>query len=226
MTVRTVKERELPAARRRVRPVWRASSTPSTSCAADLRERLGRVKKVEQLYAARDKALEALVEAADVPAPEGVVKRRGRAAASSRWSTSSSGWAPSLEDYLASEGKTEEDFDAELADGGRRRRQDPAAAGRVRRRSEEIEVTDDEFGHEIVHRAAAGRHVARSSTTTSWSGPARRACVFADVRRGKALAAVLERVVDHGHRRRPRSRWTSCRPTTTRPRPRDTTTRS
>ena len=49
---------------------------------ADLVERLGRVKKVEQLYAARDKALEALVAASDVPAPEGVVARRGRAAAS------------------------------------------------------------------------------------------------------------------------------------------------
>src|SRR5204862_363367 len=39
----------------------------------DLGTRLTRVKRVEQLYAARDKALAALVEATDVPAPEGVV---------------------------------------------------------------------------------------------------------------------------------------------------------
>ena len=58
----------------------------------------------------------------------------------------------SLEDYLASEGKTEEEIDAELTE---------AAAEGVKVQlvldtfadAEKIQVTDDEFGHEIVHRA-------------------------------------------------------------------------
>lgn len=41
---------------------------------ADLRTRLGRVKRMEQVAQVRDKVLDALVEATDVPLPEGVVQ--------------------------------------------------------------------------------------------------------------------------------------------------------
>ncbi|MDN5857104.1 MAG: trigger factor [Pseudonocardia sp.] len=41
---------------------------------ADLRTRLGRVKRMEQVTEVRDKVLDALVEATDVPLPEGVVQ--------------------------------------------------------------------------------------------------------------------------------------------------------
>lgn len=40
----------------------------------DLRTRLGRVKRMEQVTAARDKVLDALVDATEVPLPEGVVQ--------------------------------------------------------------------------------------------------------------------------------------------------------
>jgi trigger factor len=58
---------------------------------------------------------------------------------------------------------------------------------------EDITVTDDEFGHEIVHRAQrAGAQPQEYYERLVQAGLA--GAVFGDVRRGKALAAVMERV--------------------------------
>jgi trigger factor len=157
----------------------------------DLRERLGRVKKVEQIYAARDEALKQLVEAADIPAPEGIVKDEveGRKQA---MTDQLERIGATLEDYLTSEEKTEEQIDQELTD---------AATEGVRIQllldtiadAEDIQVSDDEFGHEIVHRAQrAQMQPQQYYDQLVQSGSA--AAVFGDVRRGKALAAVMEKV--------------------------------
>jgi trigger factor len=59
--------------------------------------------------------------------------------------------------------------------------------------AEQVEVSDDEFGHEIVHRAQrAGMAPQQYYDQLIRSGTA--AAVFGDVRRGKALALVMERV--------------------------------
>ena len=56
-----------------------------------------------------------------------------------------------------------------------------------------MQVSDDEFGHEIVHRAQrAGMQPQQYYDQLVRSGAA--AAVFGDVRRGKALASVMERV--------------------------------
>jgi trigger factor len=157
----------------------------------DLRERLGRVKKVEQIYAARDEALKQLVEAADIPAPEGIVKDEveGRKQA---MTDQLERIGATLEDYLTSEEKTEEQIDQELTD---------AATEGVRIQllldtiadAEDIQVSDDEFGHEIVHRAQrAQMQPQQYYDQLVQSGSA--AAVFGDVRRGKALASVMEKV--------------------------------
>jgi trigger factor len=157
----------------------------------DLRERLGRVKKVEQIYAARDEALKQLVEAADIPAPEGIVKDEveGRKQA---MTDQLERIGATLEDYLTSEEKTEEQIDQELTD---------AATEGVRIQllldtiadAEDIQVSDDEFGHEIVHRAQrAQMQPQQYYDQLVQSGAA--AAVFGDVRRGKALALVMEQV--------------------------------
>ena len=97
-----------------------------------------------------------------------------------------------LEDYLTSEEKTEEQIDQELTD---------AATEGVRIQllldtvadAEDVQVSDDEFGHEIVHRAQrAGMAPQQYYDQLVRSGAA--AAVFGDVRRGKALAAVMERI--------------------------------
>ena len=112
VTVRTVKERELPALDDDFAQLASEFDTLD-ELRADLRTRLDRVKRVEQLYAARDKALEALVERAEVPAPEGVVRDE---AGSRRQAMTDQleRMGATLEEYLEAEGKTEEQFETEL----------------------------------------------------------------------------------------------------------------
>ncbi len=157
----------------------------------DLRERLTRVKRVEQLYDARDKALKALVEASDVPAPEGVVRdevEQRKEAMNDQLERIGA----SMDEYLQAEGKTQEEVDGELSD---------AAIEGVKIQlvldtladAEKLEVSDDEFGHEIVHRAQrSGMAPQQYYDQLIRSGAA--AAVFGDVRRGKALALVMEHV--------------------------------
>jgi trigger factor len=98
----------------------------------------------------------------------------------------------SMDEYLAVEQKSTEDVDKELSD---------AAIEGVRVQllldtladQEDIQVSDDEFGHEIVHRAQrVGVAPQQYYDQLVRSGMA--AAVFGDVRRGKALTVVLERV--------------------------------
>ena len=190
VTVRTVKERELPALDDEFASMASEFDTLD-ELRADLVTRLSRVKRVEQLYAARDKALESLVTAADVPAPEGIVREEVRYRKEAM-ADQLERIGASLEEYLASEGKTEEDLDADLT---------TAAADGVRIQlvldtladAEDIQVSDDEFGHEIVHRAErAGVAPQQYYEQLVRAGSA--GAVYGDVRRSKALAQVLEKV--------------------------------
>ncbi|MBO3739865.1 trigger factor [Actinoplanes flavus] len=157
----------------------------------DLRTRLTRVKKVEQIYAARDEALKQLVEAAEIPAPEGVVKDEvdGRKQA---MTDQLERIGATLADYLASEDKTEEQIDQELTEAAQEGVRIQLLLDTVAD-AEDVQVTDDEFGHEIVHRAQrAQMQPQQYYDQLVRSGAA--ASVFGDVRRGKALASVMEQV--------------------------------
>ena len=190
VTVRTVKDKQLPALDDDFAQLASEFDTLE-ELRGDLRERLTRVKKVEQLYAARDKVLEEVVKAADVPTPEGVVREEVEHRKTAMTDQLERIGA-SLDEYLQAEGKTEEEIDAELTD---------AAAEGVRIQlvldtladAEEVQVSDDEFGHEIVHRAQrAGMGPQQYYDQLVQSGNA--AAIFGDVRRGKALGLVMERV--------------------------------
>ena len=157
----------------------------------DLRERLTKAKKVEQIYAARDQALKQLVEAAGIPAPEGVVKDEveGRKQA---MTDQLERIGATLQDYLASEDKTEDQIDAELTEAAQEGVRIQLLLDTIAD-AEEIQVSDDEFGHEIVHRAQrAQMQPQQYYDQLVQSGAA--AAVFGDVRRGKALASVMEQV--------------------------------
>ncbi|MCA2216715.1 trigger factor [Jidongwangia harbinensis] len=190
ITVRTVKDKQLPEVNDEFAQMASEFDTLE-ELRNDLRERLAKVKKVEQIYAARDEALKELVEAADIPAPEGIVKDEveGRKQA---MTDQLERIGASLEDYLTSEEKTEEQIDAELTE---------AATEGVRIQllldtiadQQDVQVSDDEFGHEIVHRAQrAQMQPQQYYDQLVQSGAA--AAVFGDVRRGKALAYVMEQV--------------------------------
>lgn len=190
VTVRTVKERELPPLDDDFASMASEFDTLD-ELRGDLVGRLSRVKRVEQLYAARDKALEQLVTASDVPAPEGIV-REEVAYRKEAMADQLERIGASMAEYLSSEGKTEEELDTELTN---------AAAEGVRIQlvldtladSEDIQVSDDEFGHEIVHRAErAGVAPQQYYDQLVRSGTA--GAVYGDVRRSKALAQVLEKV--------------------------------
>jgi trigger factor len=190
VTVRTVKEKELPELDDEFAQLASEFDTLE-QLRDDLRGRINQNKKIEQIYAARDKALKQLVDAADVPAPEGVVRDEVESRKQAMVDQLERIGA-SLEEYLAAEEKTEEQIDAELSE---------AATEGVRVQllldsladAEEVQVTDDEFGHEIVHRAQrAGMAPQQYYDQLVRSGTA--GAVFGDVRRGKALASVMDRV--------------------------------
>ncbi|MFG2104349.1 trigger factor [Micromonospora echinaurantiaca] len=190
VTVRTVKEKELPELNDEFAQMASEFDTMQ-ELRDDLRERVSRGKRVEQIYAARDKALEQLVEAADVPAPEGIVREEVESRKQAMVDQLERIGA-SLEEYLAAEEKTEEQIDTELTE---------AATQGVKIQllldtladAEDVQVSDDEFGHEIVHRAQrAGMAPQQYYDQLVRSGAA--GAVFGDVRRGKALASVMERI--------------------------------
>ncbi|WP_410811467.1 trigger factor [Micromonospora sp. 067-2] len=190
VTVRTVKEKELPELNDEFAQMASEFDTIE-ELRGDLRARVTQGKQVEQIYAARDKALAELVEAADVPAPEGIV-REEVASRKQAMVDQLERIGASLEEYLAAEEKTEEQIDAELTE---------AATEGVKVQlvldtladAEDVQVSDDEFGHEIVHRAQrAGMAPQQYYDQLVRSGAA--AAIFGDVRRGKALAAVMERI--------------------------------
>ncbi|MFF0369853.1 trigger factor [Micromonospora sp. NPDC005087] len=190
VTVRTVKEKELPELNDEFAQMASEFDTIE-ELRGDLRGRVTQGKQVEQIYAARDKALAQLVEAAEVPAPEGVV-REEVASRKQAMADQLERIGASMEEYLAAEEKTEEQIDAELTE---------AATEGVKVQllldtladAEDVQVSDDEFGHEIVHRAQrAGMAPQQYYDQLVRSGAA--GAVFGDVRRGKALAAVMERI--------------------------------
>ncbi|MCP9949556.1 trigger factor [Actinomadura madurae] len=84
----------------------------------DVRTRLGRQVRAQQLSDARDKALEALLEKVDIPLPDKVVEEEvGRRNQQLEQQLQMAGM--SKEDYLKEEEKTAEEFDAEVADAAR-----------------------------------------------------------------------------------------------------------
>ncbi|WP_433210307.1 trigger factor [Dactylosporangium sp. CS-047395] len=190
VTVKSVKDKQLPEVDDEFAQLASEFDTLE-ELKDDLRTRLTRVKRMEQLYSARDLALKAVIDATDVPAPEGVVKDEVESRKESM-NDQLQRIGASFDDYLQTEGKTEEEMDAELNE---------AAVEGVKVQlvldtladAEDIQVSDDEFGHEIVHRAQrAGMGPQQYYDQLVQAGVA--GAVFGDVRRGKALGVVLERV--------------------------------
>ncbi|MGX6606998.1 trigger factor [Micromonosporaceae bacterium Da 78-11] len=190
VTVRSVKDKQLPEIDDEFAQLASEFDTLD-ELRGDLRERLTKVKKVEQIYAARDEALKQLVTAAEIPAPEGIVKDEveGRKQA---MTDQLERIGATLQDYLASEDKTEEQIDQELTEAAQEGVRIQLLLDTVAD-AEDTQVSDDEFGHEIVHRAQrAQMQPQQYYDQLVQSGAA--AAVFGDVRRGKALASVMEQV--------------------------------
>jgi trigger factor len=188
VTVRAVNERELPAAD----DAWASESTGFESLDAlkdDIRSRLDRVQRLEQGVAARDKVLEALLTVVEVPLPESVVESeidwRKRSTESQLMRSGAD-----LAGYLESEGKTAEEFDSELQTAAREAVKAQLVLDAIADK-EQLGVNDGELTDQVVRRAArAGVSPDQYAQTLVESGQL--SGLISEVRRGKALALVME----------------------------------
>src|SRR5690606_131664 len=157
----------------------------------DIRQRLERGKRLTQLYAARDRALDALLERTGVPAPEGVV-RDEVAHRKAHLVEDLQQVGQSLADFLAREGRTEQELDDELTASVSRTVRIQILLDAIAD-AERVEVSDEEFGREVALRARrAGMEPQRYYDELVRSGAA--GSVYAEVRRSRALSLVMDRI--------------------------------
>jgi trigger factor len=188
VTVTKVQEQELPELDDEFAQLASEFDT-ADELTADLRERLGRGKRLEQAAAARDAVLEALLERVDVPLPETVVTDE----LNSRRSNIEQQLAYAgitLEKYLEDEGQTEEEFEADLE----RRVRDAVVAQLLLDEvatKEELGVSEDELRQHLVMRAQQSgedpqefmKHMVEHNHIPE---------LVQEIRRGKALAQIVE----------------------------------
>lgn len=196
VTVGSVREKELPPLDDSFAELASEFDT-LTELRDDLRGRIANNKNVEQAYQARDKTLEALFAAIDMPLPEGVAREEADHRKQAMLDQLERMGA-TLEEYLASEQKSEEDFDAELAASAQEAVRTQLVLDAVAD-AEELGVGDQEFTEEVLRRAqSSGMPPQEYAEQLQRSGqiPA----LAADIRRGKALALIVERatIVDTG----------------------------
>jgi trigger factor len=188
ITVRAVNERELPEAD----DTWASDTTGFDDLAAlkaDIRGRLEGTRRLDQGTEARDKVLEALLEKVDVPLPESVLETElgwRRQTATDQLSRN----GLTLEGWLESEGKTQEEWDSEVDQGARTAVKAQLVLDAVADK-EELGVSDAELTDQVVRRAArSGMSPDAYAQAIVQSGQL--PGLVAEVRRGKALATVME----------------------------------
>ena len=187
-TVNSVKEKELPELDDDFAQLASEFDTIE-ELRADLRERLGSVKKLEQGAQARDKLVEQLVESVEFPVPESAVK--AEIDYREHEVVHSLGHDDTLFDrYLETQGKTREEFTEELRDGAEKSVRAQflldAIADTV-----EVQVGDAELTEYVVRQAARYNMPPQEFANQVMQSGNLNALV-ADVRRNKALADVLE----------------------------------
>ncbi|KZB83565.1 trigger factor [Amycolatopsis regifaucium] len=189
VTVQTIKQRELPEADDEFAQMASEFDTID-ELKADLRERLGRVKKMQQGVQARDKVLEELLERTEVAIPEKVLEaeiENRKHDAIHPFDHDEAQFAQALE----AEGRTLEEFDTEV-------RQESEKAVRTQllldsiADAEQTSVNDGELTERIIYQAqrfgvSPDEYVQRAQQSGQLTA------IYADVRRGKALASVVRK---------------------------------
>ena len=155
----------------------------------DLRTRLGRVQKMQQGLAARDKTLDALLELVDVPLPESLVT------AEADWrhhriEQEVQGAGLEMDDYLAEQGQTHDEWHAELRGSAEQAVKAQLVLDAIADK-EEIGVTDADLSEQVVRQAQrSGVQPDQLAQQIVQSGQL--PTLFGEVRRGKALALVTQ----------------------------------
>ncbi|WP_018685173.1 trigger factor [Actinokineospora enzanensis] len=187
VTVQTVKVRELPAPDDEFAQLASEFDTIE-ELRADLRERLTRVKRMQQGVQARDKVLDALLEVVEVPLPDKVVQ----AEVDNRMHDAVHPFdhdEAKLDEYLATQDKTREDFDTEVREDSEKSVKTQLILDAIAE-AEGVQVSDAELTERIIYQAqrfgvSPDEYVQRAQQSGQLGA------IFADVRRGKALATVV-----------------------------------
>ncbi|HEV3360901.1 MAG TPA: trigger factor [Pseudonocardiaceae bacterium] len=189
VTAQSVKHRELPEADDEFAQLASEFDTLD-ELRADLRERLSRVKKMEQAVQARDKVLDALLDATEVPLPASVVDgeietRKHDAIHSFDHDEAKFG------EWLETQGESLEKFDADLREAAEKAVKTQLVLDSIAD-AENVGVNDGELTERIIYQAqrfgvSPDEYVQRAQQSGQLGA------IFADVRRGKALAAVVRK---------------------------------
>jgi len=159
---------------------------------ADVRERLGRGKRLEQAAAARDAVLERLLDKVEVPLPETMVTDELNARRQSvEQQLAYSGIT--MEKYLEDEGMTQEEFEADLE----RRVRDAVAAQFVLdevAKQAQIGVEQNELSEHLIRRAQQSGQDPQEFANHMFEHNHIPELVQ-EVLRGKALATIVESAV-------------------------------
>jgi trigger factor len=155
----------------------------------DLRTRLTQVRALEQGAQARDKLLEHLIETVEFPLPESAVK--SEVEYREHDIVHSLGHDDALfERYLESQGKTREEFDAELRESAEKSVRAQFILDAVADKTE-VQIGDAELTEYLV-RQAARYEMAPQEFANQVVQSGNLPMLVADIRRNKALAGVLE----------------------------------
>ena len=154
----------------------------------DLRTRLGRVKTLEQGAQARDKLLEHLIETVEFPVPESAVA--AEVEVREHDIVHSLGHDDSLfETYLESQGKSREEFQAELRDSAEKTVRVQFILDAIAAKTD-VQIGDAELTEYLVRQA--GRYqMAPQEFANQIMQSGNLPMMIADIRRNKALSEVL-----------------------------------
>ncbi|MFI9456824.1 trigger factor [Amycolatopsis sp. NPDC052450] len=189
VTVQTIKQRELPEADDEFAQMASEFDTID-ELKADLRERLGRVKKMQQGVQARDKVLEELLERTEVAIPEKVLEaeiENRKHDAIHPFDHDEAQFAQALE----AEGRTLEEFDTEVREESEKAVRTQLLLDSIAD-AEQTSVNDGELTERIIYQAqrfgvSPDEYVQRAQQSGQLTA------IYADVRRGKALASVVRK---------------------------------
>jgi trigger factor len=189
VTVQSVKQRELPEADDEFAQMASEFDTID-ELKSDLRERLARVKKMQQGVQARDKVLDELLERTEVPIPEKVLDaeiENRKHDAIHPFDHDEAQFAQALE----AEGRTLEEFDAETRTESEKAVRTQLLLDTIADK-EQVSVNDGELTERIIYQAqrfgiSPDEYVQRAQQSGQLTA------IYADVRRGKALASVVRK---------------------------------
>jgi len=156
---------------------------------ADVRERLGRGKRLEQAAAARDAVLEALLERVEVPLPDTLVAEEltGRRQNVEQQLTYA---GITMEKYLEDEGQTVEEFEADLEGRVREAMAAQFVLDEIAAK-EELGVEQQELSEHLVRRAQQSGQDPQEFANHMFEHN-HIPDLVQEIRRGKALASVVE----------------------------------